>query len=182
MEHTDVSDNHCTSSISSEYQGVSFLPSLNWELSFHLSAGLFGVLGDLVLSFLFVQDGKSVLLGKRGILNILSLITPVRIYGSQLKNILLLTTDGLVLNVYFGLKRCCRDVITGWFCFKFSIQSIVFWLTYLAVCFSRYMYIHGLPVVYVKNSIINMYLQINNLNSSLQILFKCWVTKISKYV
>jgi len=57
-----------------------------------------------VLSFSFVQDGKSALLGKGGVFNIPPPVILVPIYGSQLKYILFLTTDGLVLNVYFGLK------------------------------------------------------------------------------
>ena len=60
-----------------------------------------------MLSFSFVQDGKSALLGKGGIFNIPPPLTLVPIYGSQLKYILLLTTDGLALNVYFGLKGRC---------------------------------------------------------------------------
>lgn len=65
-----------------------------------------------LLSFASVQDGKSALLGKGGIFNIPPPVTLLPISGSQLKYIFLLTTDGVALNVYFGLKGC-RDVIPG---------------------------------------------------------------------
>lgn len=56
-----------------------------------------------MLSFSF---GKSALLGKGGVFNISPPVTLVPVHGSQFKYILLIT-DGLVLNVYFGLKGHC---------------------------------------------------------------------------
>lgn len=57
-----------------------------------------------MLSFSF---GKSALLGKGGVFNISPPVMLVPVHGSQFKYILLLITDGLVLNVYFGLRGHC---------------------------------------------------------------------------